>query len=218
MLHVYANLMCSSCLQHTFHKRHISKPFQNLIVRHGMLSLIRVSHYSHLHSVFRITSYVARYCSFVLFHYSPHQCVVFTFCGLIVELHSKTGLRIRCFGYNQQSGRILVYSMHQSHLRIVRIVCRNVSQMPCNSIDQGAMIIAASRMYHKSCRLVYHHKFTVLVNNVKWNIFRNNVVVIFRTVHHHRQYIQRFHLIAAFHRFSISHNEPRIRSSLYPVS
>ena len=113
-----------------------------------MLPLFWVRHDRHLHSVFRITSDVSCYRTLILFYDTPHQCVVFTFRRFIVELHSEACLCIRSFCNNKQPRSILVYTVNQSHLWVVRVVCRNIPQMPCNSVHQCPVIVSASRMYH----------------------------------------------------------------------
>ena len=49
-------------------------------------------------------------------------------------------------------------------------------------------------------------------------IFRDNVVLVARTIHHDSQHIKRFYLIAAFYRFSVCHHKACICSCLNAVA
>ena len=87
-------------------------------------------------------------------------------CGLVEELLAKVGLRVRCLGYHEQSAGVLVYTVYESHLRVVGVESRQVSQVPCHGIDERAMEVAGSRMHHQPCWLVDNHQGLVLIDNI----------------------------------------------------
>ena len=183
-----------------------------------MLTLRRIAHDSHLHAVFGVASDISGDGTFVFIDNAPHQCIVFALGGLVVELQSQAGLCIGSLSHNQQSRGILVDTVNQSHLRVVWIVGRYVTQMPGNGIHQRAMIISAPRMYYQSCGLVDDHQIIILVNNVQRNIFGNNIVVVAWTVHHDGQHVERLYLVAAFYRLAVCHDKPCVGRRLNTVA
>ena len=47
-------------------------------------------------------------------------------------------LCIRSFCYHKKSGRVFVYSVHQTQARVGHIIFRIVAEMPCKSIHKCA--------------------------------------------------------------------------------
>ena len=218
MFHMNTNLMCTPCFQNTFHKSYISQTFQYAIMSDGMFSHSRVGHHCHLHPVSRIPGNITDDGSFILFYSSPYQSAILAFGRFIEELDSQICLGIRCFSNHQQARSVFINPVDKSDVRVVRIIIGVIFHMPGKSIDQRAMIIPVSRMHHQSGRLVDDHQIGVFINDIKGNIFRNNFIFITRTVHHHRDDIQRLHFIAAFHRFTVSHNKSVLGSFLDTVA
>ena len=218
VLHVYTDLVGTSGFEYTFHKCDISQTFQYLIVRNCMFSLSRIAHDSHLHTVFGVTSDVSSNCTFIFFYDSPYQSIIFTFGCFIVELHAQTGFGIRSFGYYQKAGSIFVNTVNQSYLRVVGVIRGDITQMPGNGINQCTVIVSTPRMNNQTGRFIDNHQVIVFVYNVQRDIFRDNVVLVARTIHHDSQHIKRFYLIAAFYRFPVCHHKACICSCLNAVA
>ncbi len=64
------------------------------------------------------------------------------------------GFCIGCFGHHEQSRRVFVYSVHKAEARVADIIVGGVAEMPCESVDERAGIVAVSRMHYKSGRLL----------------------------------------------------------------
>ena len=218
MFHVDTDLMSTSRLQDTFHKRDVSQAFQHTIMSHSVFANCRVGHHCHLHSVFRVTGYIPDDCSLILLHNPPYQGAIFTFGSFIKELVSQICFGVRCLGNHQQPRSIFVDPMNKSHVRIIRIIIGIIFHMPGKRIDQSAMIIPMSRMHYQSGRLIHHHQIGIFINDSKGNIFRDNFIFVTRTVHHHRDNIQRLYFIATFHRLAVGHNESSFGSLLNTVA
>ena len=139
-------------------------------------------------------------------------------CGLVEKLHAQLGLGIGGLGHDEQSAGIFVYAVHQSHLRVVGVVCRQVAQVPGNGIDQRAVIVAAPWVHHHARRLVDHHQFIVFIHDVERDIFGVYAIVVVRTVEHQRDHIPRPHLVAALHRTVVHMHKARIRCTLNTVA
>ena len=108
--------------------------------------------------------------------------------------------------------------MYQSHMRVVSIIVRIIFQMPGDGIDQCTMIVSVSGVHNQPGRLVHHHQVFVFVDNIQGNVFRNNLIIVAGTIHHHRNHIQRFHLIATLHGLAVSHDKTVFSSLLYAIA
>ena len=73
-------------------------------------------------------------------------------------------------------------------------------------------------MYNHAGRFVDDHELVVLVDNVEWDVFRLNGVVVARTVHHQRHHVERPYLVVALHRAVVHVDEARFGRFLYPVA
>ena len=219
MLHVGTDLMGTSGFQPAFHERDIIEILQYAIVGDGMFpdSAVRWK-YCHLHPVFRVTGDVAFDTSFFILKASPDQSIVQPLGGFVEELPPQMRFGIGIFGHYEKSGGVLVYAVYQPYSRVVRVIVRIVFQMPGDGIDQRAGIIPAAGMYHQSRRFVHHHQVFVFIHDVEGNVFRDDFIFIFRPIQENDDFIERFHLIAAFHRPSVYEDEFLLGSPLQPVA
>ena len=101
MLHMNSDLMGPPGFKYTLHQSDIPQTFKYPVMSYSMLANCWIGHYSHLHSIFRVTGKVTDNSTLVLFYNAPYQCTIFTFGCFIKELYSQIGLCIRCFSYNQ---------------------------------------------------------------------------------------------------------------------
>ena len=90
--------------------------------------------------------------------------------------------------------------------------------MPRNGVDQRAVKVAHSRMYHQSCRFVDDHQLVVLINHVEGNILGFDGCIVVWPVEHQRDDIARAHLIVAFHRLAVDMYESGVGSFLNTVA
>ena len=185
MLHVSTNLMRTSCFQHTLHQGCIAIALQHTIVRHCRFANLRIwGEDCHTQTVFGVTSNIAFDATFVLNKVAPHQSIITAMSIMLKELLSKRRLCFWCLCHNQQSTRIFIYSMNQSHLRIVGIISRQIPQMPSNRMNQGTMEVAAPRMNHHSGRLIDDHQFIIFIAHIKGNILWFYRCIKMRAIQH----------------------------------
>ena len=155
VLHVGTNLMCAPRFQTAFQQCYGTETFQYAPMGYSMLARVAsLGEDCHAQTVLGVTAYVASDGSFVLSERSPYESVVQPACGMVEELLAERSLCLGCLCYYQQTARILVYTVHQTHFRVVGVVSGVVLQMPCQSIDQCAAEVPASGMYHHAGRLV----------------------------------------------------------------
>ena len=183
-----------------------------------MFAYLRIAEDGHLHTVLRMAGYVALNFSRVLQKISPDEGVILALRCLVEELESQVCLGIRSLGHNEQSRRIFIYAMNQSHLRVIRVVLGIIPQMPSYGIHQCAMIVAASGMHHQPCRFVDDHQVFIFIHDIKRYILGDDVVIISRTIHHHGNDLARLYLITTLHRFAVGHYIPHVGSPLNTVT
>ena len=70
--HVHSNLMCPSCLKHTFHESDISESLQNFIMCDSMFADCWVIKNSHLQLIPGITGYISDYRALISVEITPH--------------------------------------------------------------------------------------------------------------------------------------------------
>ena len=153
----------------------------------------------HAQPVLWVTPNVALYASLVLHEVAPHQGIVTAMRIVAEELLAQIRLGLWCLCDDQQSCCVFVNAVHQSHLRVVGVVGRQVAQMPGNGMNERAMEIAASGMHHHACRLIDDHQLVVFIAHIKGNILGHDGGVEVGTVEHQGDNIAGTHLIVAFH-------------------
>ena len=178
----------------------------------------RIGHHSHLHPVFRVTGYATDNRSFILFHNPPYQRTISAFGRFIKELHSEISLRIGRLSYHQKAGSIFIDSVYQTDMRVISIVIGIIFHVPGYGIDKRTMVVSMSGMYNESGWFIHYHQKLVFIDNIKRNIFGNNFIFIARTIHHHRDNIERFHFVAALHRLTVGHDKTTFRCFLNAVT
>ena len=218
VFHVNTNLMSTPCFEYTFYQCDVSQPFQHPIMSHRVFAHCRVGHDCHLHPVFRIAGDAAYDCTFILFHISPDKGTIFAFGRLIEELYSKMSLGVGCLGDYQQPGSIFIYAVDKPDMRVIGIIFGNIFHVPCQCIHKRTVIVSMPRMYYQSRRLVHYHYILIFVNDIKGNIFGNNLVLVTGAVHHDGNDIERLYFIAALHRLTVGHDKSIFGSLLNTVA
>lgn len=219
VLHVCSDLMCASCFQYALHECGVAKSLQWIVVCDCMFAHVAVGwKHGHLHTVLWVASYVALDASFVFCNMSPHQCVVFALGGLVEELPSEVGLGFRSLGNDQQSACVLVDAVYKSYFRVVDVVFWEIFEMPGEGIEQCAVPVAVSWVYDQSGLLVDDNEVVVFINNVDWNFFGDNGIVVVRTVEHHSDDVEWLDLVTAFDGAVVAEDESCIGSTLNAVA
>ena len=89
--------------------------------------------------------------------------------------------------------------MHETHAGVGDVIVWIVFKVPCQRIDQCAVVVAMAWMNAHAGRLIHHQQVFVFVNNVKRNILGYDLILIAGAVHHHRNLVARMHSVIAFH-------------------
>ena len=218
VLHVHTDLVRTSRLENTLHESHIADAVQHLVVCHRMLAYGGVGKHSHLQAVVRVARYLAAHGTRLLLERAPYERVVVALGRLVEELYAQRRLGIGSLRHHEQSRRILVDAVHQSHPRIVGVVVGIVAQVPCDGVHQRTVIVAAARVHHHARRLVDHHQVVVLVDDIERDILRLNVRIHARAVHHQCHDVARLHTIVALHRLAVHMEASSLSGLLYAVA
>ena len=139
-------------------------------------------------------------------------------CSLVEELQSQLGLGVGSLGYHQQTARILVYAMHQTHLGVVGVVALDIAQMPGEGVDQCTREVAHAGVNHEAGGLVDHHQLAVFIDHIEWYVLGLDRGVVARTVEHERDHIARAHAIIALHGAVVDMHKTGIGGTLYAVA
>ncbi len=219
VLHVGTYLVGTSRFEHTFHQRGVAETLKHTVVSHRRLARFRTGRkHRHAQTVFGVAPDVAFYASGVFLEVTPHQRRIAAMGGFVEELCPQLRLGVWGLGHYQQSACVLVYSVYQSHLRVVRIVRRQIAQVPRHSVNQSSAEVSAPGMHHQSGRFVHNHKVIILIHNVERYVFRLYRGVEVRPVEHQGYHIAAAHLVVALHRTPVYIHESCIGSVLYAVA
>ena len=167
MFHVCTNLVCTTRLKDTLDKCCITEALNDTIMCDSRLTDLRIRREDcHPQSILRITRNVPFDAPFIICQITPNKGIIAAMGCLIKELFTQGCLRIRRLCNHQKATRVLIYSMYQPNLRVIRVEGRHVPQMPSHCVDQCTMEVACSRMHDKTRRLVYYHQDIVLIDNI----------------------------------------------------
>ena len=219
LLHVGTDLMGTARFQDALYQGGIAEALQDLIMGNCTLAntAIRVEDL-HAETVLGITTDIALDASLILHDITPYQRIVTAMGCLVEELLAQCRLGSRSLGYHEQSARILIDAMDQTHFRVVGIKLRHIAQVPGHSLNQGAMEVSGSRMNHHSCLFVNHHQLVVFINHIDVDFFRLDACFMTRAVEHQRNDVVRAHLVIALHRFTVYMNKSGISCLLNAVA
>ena len=95
-----------------------------------MLALLAIGEDKHLHSIFRITTYMTCNCTLILGDVTPYHRYISAIDGVVEELLCQVCVGALILSYNEQSRCILVDTKHQAspgvplakHLQILEVV------------------------------------------------------------------------------------------------
>ncbi len=189
------------------------------IMRDCMLAIFAVRRKNiHTKPILQRSPNIACYCSLCRNRRAPYDSYIFPLSSLIKKLFAKMCLCIRGLGYDKETGRILVYSVHKPKPWVIYIIAFGISEMPCKGVDKRTAIIPMPRMHDKPSRLIHNHNCIILIDHIQWDILRDNLKIVSGTVHHHAHHIQRLHTVVGFYWLSIYEHTACISSLLHPVS
>ena len=186
---------------------------------HGWLARLRVGREDgHAQTVAHVAGDISLYAPFFLHKVGPDERDVATMGCLVEELLAEQCLGFRCLGHHQQTAGVLVDTMNQSHLGVVRVKGRHVAHVPCHGIDERAVEVASSRMHHHARRLVDDHQLVVLIHDVKRNVLRHDARVVLRLVEHQGNHVLGTYLVVALYRRAIDVDGSSVGGLLYAVA
>ena len=137
---------------------------------------------------------------------------------MIEELFSQIRLRLRRLSHHKQSTGILVDAMNQSNLRVVRIIARQITQMPGDGVNQRAVEVSTTRMHYHTSRFIDNHQIVVFITHIQWDILGFNSRIEMWAIQHQSDDIPRAHLIVAFYWTVVYKQEACIGSLLNTIT
>ena len=185
---------------------------------HSVFALISVGIDAHEQAVAQTAPYVALDGAVHLFHLAPHQRHILPLGGLVEKLQSQRGFGAGRLGHHEQTRGVLVDAVHQTHARVGHIIVGVIFEMPCESVDQRAVVVAVARVHTHAGRLVHHKQFGVFVNDVQRDVLRHDFVLIARAVHHHADDVTRMHAVVRFHGGAVHADALRLGGVLNAVA
>jgi len=219
VLHVGTYLVRASGLQDALHERGVAKALQHLVVCDSRFADTRLRVEDlHAQPVFGVAPDVALDAALVFDEVSPDECVVGAVRRLVEKLLAQCRLGLRCLGHHEQTTRVFVDTVHQSHFRIVGVEGGHIAHVPGYGVDQRAREVAGSRMHHHTGRFVDHHQIIVLVDNVQRDVLRDDAGVVLGMVEHECDDIARPYLVIAFDGFASHADVSCVGCCLYAVA
>ena len=217
--HVCPDLMRPSCLKMTFHERDRPEALQHLIMSDGRFAHLTVHWIDiHLQSVFCMSAYIARYGSLVVGKGAPDKCIVLASAGMVEELLCQMCLGVGSLGNDQQPACILVDAMHQAYSRVVRVEVLIVAQMPRQSVDQCAAIVAATGMHHQARWLVDDEQDLIFIDNIEGQVLGNDLPIALGMIQDECDDVARLDLVVALDGLVVGPDATRLCCFLYAVA
>ena len=136
---------------------------------------------------------------------------------MVEKLPGQTGMGPLVFGHHQQSGSVLVDTVHQSGPHVPLLKQGQILQMPGQGIDECPAIIAVPRMHHEPGRLVQYDEVVVFIQDVERNILRNNFHLPLGIGHHEGNTVERLHLVARLHGNAVHKDISAVGCGLHPA-
>ena len=149
---------------------------------------------------------------------SPHQGVVLPLRRVVEELLAQVRLGRCRLRHQEQSARVLVDAVHESHRRVIGVKVLVVAQVPGDGVHQRSAEVAAARMDHHPRRLVDDHQVLVFVGHLQRDVLRHDLPVPFRMVQHQRHHVARLHPVVALDGLLIHPYAASLSSLLYAVA
>ena len=197
VVHMDADLVRASGLQHAFHEGDVAQALQHAEVGDGVLSLRFVAADAEAQPVVGIPADRGVDGPAVFGDIAPDQGPVAPFDGMVEELAGQLDLGRVSLGYDQQSGGILVDAVdQQSHPFVVVFGVGLAAQVVGQGVDQRAAVVAVAGMDHHAGRLVDDQQFVVFIDDVERDGLRLDLHATPLVRHHERDDVERADLVA----------------------
>ena len=152
----------------------------------------------------------------ISFHVAPHKGYIFAFSSFVKKLLSQVQHSLFGLSDNQQSAGIFINAMYQP--RTVTAVVRQVLKVIDQRINKGTAVVAVSRMYYHTRRLVYHQQTIVFIHYLQRYIFGYQQIFVRRMCKIHLHLIVSFHAMIRLHRLTIHEYIPLFSRLLHLIA
>ena len=216
MFHVYSYLVSTSGLEVALQEGGILESTQHPVMSNGVFCqrvFVGVDD-TELHSVFRISSQCSVDGAGVFFHYAPYQSVVGSLRSLVLELFAKERLCLFVFGYEQQPRGVFIDTVYKPHTRIVDVEFRIVFQIPSDGVEQRAVEVAHTGVYHHIGSFIDDHNIVVFEYYRERYVLWYYRVVARRRFERYYYLVERLDAIARFYGLSVDSDKTEISSVL----
>ena len=217
--HVCPDLMRTTCFQMALYQCDRPEALQHFIMSDGRFAHLTIHWIDiHLQSVFCVSAYIARYSSLVVAKGAPDKCIVLASAGMVKELLCQMCLGIGSLGNDQQPACVLVDAVHQAYGRVVRVEVLIVAQMPRQSVDQCAAIVAATGMHHQARWLVDDEQDLIFIDNIEGQVLGNDFPIALGMIQDECDDVARLDLVVALDGLVVGPDATRLCCFLYAVA
>ena len=152
----------------------------------------------------------------ISFHVAPYKGYIFAFGSFMKKLLRQVQHSLFGLSDNQQSASIFIDAMHQP--RTVTAVVRQVFKVIDQRINEGTAVVAVSRMYYHTRRLVYHQQTIVFIHYLQRYIFGYQQILVRRMCKIHLHLIVSFHAMIRLHRLTVHEYIPLFSRLLHLIA
>ena len=152
----------------------------------------------------------------ISFHVAPYEGYIFAFGSFMKKLLRQVQHSLFGLSDNQQSTGIFVDAMHQP--RAVTAVVRQVFKVIDQRINKGTAVVAVSRVYYHTRRLVYHQQTIVFIHYLQRYIFGYQQIFVRWVSKIHLHLIVSFHAMIRLHRLTVHEYIPLFSRLLHLIA
>ena len=152
----------------------------------------------------------------ISFHIAPYEGYIFALGSFVKKLLSQVQHSLFGLSDNQQSAGIFIDAVHQP--RTITAVVRQVFKVIDQRIDKGTAVVAVSRVYYHTRRLVYHQQTIVFIHYLQRYIFGYQQIFVRRMCKIHLHLIVSFHAMIRLHRLTIYEYIPLFSRLLHLIA
>src|SRR5699024_1617567 len=199
IFHMDADLMGAAGLEYAFHQSELIEAFNHIEMRHRLPAVV---HYGHCLALIRVPADRRFDCSFVMGDYTMDQRGISARHGLIHKLIDKGPVRHVVFGHHEQPACILVDPVHYTGPQFA-VDAGQVVQLMHQTVDECAGSVAGGGVHHHAAPLVHNGHMVVFMNDIKTEVFGDDVTFNKLTLVHFHQII-RLHLVIRLHSAAVN--------------
>ena len=216
MFHMYSYLVSTPRLEVALQECGILESTQHPVMSNGVFCqrvFVGVED-AELHSVFRISSQCSVDGAGVFLHYAPYQSIIGSLRSLVLELFAQERLCLFVFGYEQQPRGVFIDTVYEPHTRIIDVEFGIVSQIPGDGVEQRAVEVAHTGVYHHIGCFVDDHNIVVFEYYRERYVLRYYRVVARRRLERYYYLVEWLDAITRFYGLSVDSDKAKIRSIL----